>query len=763
MVEQQRAFAADAFNGIYLTFESDPGFELKLDSLDHRRTGIELCSVRQEDDKTLATVFVPDGKLGHFVHLVEAYAASETATGKPKNRALIESVSHIRLAALQALWTDEPNAFPRPDEPAWWEVWLRKSDRIHYESIFREHAPRLGVEVGEQALRFVDRVVILARGTADQLSRSLHLLAAIAELRGPKASADFFTGMDRREQREWIEDAVGRLVPPDEAAPAVCLLDTGLNHGHPLLAPAASAADMHTYHRSWGADDRCGHGTPMGGLALYGDLTDILAAAGPIQLSHRLESVKVTPGSGYHQDPPLYGVITAQSVDRVEVAQPARPRAFCLALTTPDDRDRGRPSSWSAAVDALAASDLEGQQRLILVAAGNTDPGSRHLYPDSNLTDGVHDPGQAWNVLTVGAYTEKADLDPVALPGWQPVAPPGDLAPASCTSVSWGRDPWPVKPDIVMEGGNMALDPVHGTADYQDALQLLSTGHHHALGKQLVSFGDTSAAVALAARLAAMVQAQYPAFWPETIRALLVHSARWTTAMQGRFAPLNSQQDKRNLLRYCGYGVPDPEDLLWSARDALTLIDQGVLQPFIKESGRVATRDINLHAIPWPVEVLRDLQDTPVEMRVTLSYFIEPNPGRRGWSRKFSYQSHGLRFNVKRPLESLDGFRQRVNRLARDEEYDAGSVADSGEWFLGERLRTLGSVHSDIRKGTASELAERGHVAVYPVHGWWKERPALERWHQQARYTLVISIRTPGVEADICTPVVAQIAAQVAV
>ena len=38
-------------------------------------------------------------------------------------------------------------------------------------------------------------------------------------------------------------------------------------------------------------------------------------------------------------------------------------------------------------------------------------------------------------------------------------------------------------------------------------------------------------------------------------------------------------------------------------------------------------------------------------MRVTLSYFIEPNPSQRGNSR-YRYQSHGLRFDVKRPTET---------------------------------------------------------------------------------------------------------------
>ncbi len=329
--------------------------------------------------------------------------------------------------------------------------------------------------------------------------------------------------------------------------------------------------------------------------------------------------------------------------------------------------------------------------------------------------------------------------------------------------MEWGKTAWPIKPDIVMEGGNMAVNPNFNGADYiDDALQLLSTGHQFAMGRHLISFGDTSTATALASRLAAKVQGQYPDYWPETIRALLVHSAQWTDAMKAHFNPLSLQDHYRQLLRFCGYGVPNTEDLFWSTRSALTLVAQDGIQPFFKEDDRIKTRDINLHAIPWPEEILRDLGETPVEMRVTLSYFIEPNPGQRGWATKYRYASHGLRFDVKRPLEPLDAFRQRINQQARDEEYSRRAVTDP-HWVLGEKLRSLGSIHSDTWRGTAAELANRGHVAVYPVIGWWKERPNLQRWSKQARYALVITIKTPGVETEIYTTVANQVGVAVEV
>lgn len=55
---EQHALAVDAPVGIYLTFESEPGFELKTPSLDRTKARIELLSVRSEGKRTLATVFV---------------------------------------------------------------------------------------------------------------------------------------------------------------------------------------------------------------------------------------------------------------------------------------------------------------------------------------------------------------------------------------------------------------------------------------------------------------------------------------------------------------------------------------------------------------------------------------------------------------------------------------------------------------------------------------------------------------------------------
>jgi hypothetical protein len=50
-------------------------------------------------------------------------------------------------------------------------------------------------------------------------------------------------------------------------------------------------------------------------------------------------------------------------------------------------------------------------------------------------------------------------------------------------------------------------------------------------------------------------------------------------------------------------------------------------------------------------------------------------------------------------------------------------------------------------------LASRGVIAVYPALGWWKTRPAQERYNDPVRYALVVSINAPEVDVDLYTEV----------
>jgi hypothetical protein len=766
---------SDVTPGLYVQFESRPDIPLTLTALEDKRQGIELVAVThgrtdEQEPRRIerATVFVPAGKVKHFITRFESYAKTTPKTkGERRHEDMLDPVATLRLATLRGLWTDAPEVYPQAGEAIWWEIWLRRSGGREVECI-QSFANHKRLELSARRLQFDDRIVMLLRATPEQLATSVDVLDTLAEVRRAKESAAFFVDdITPQEQGEWLRELLTRTHGPSDDAPAVCVLDTGVTRGHPLLSASLAASDCHACEPAWGSHDHHGHGTEMAGLALLGDITPLLVGSLPIQLRHRLESVKILPPKG-DNPPELYGAITADATSRVEITAPDRRRCFSMAITATDERDRGQPTSWSAALDALAAGRSfdptvqglvylddgeDAAHRLFLVSAGNIAPESLQLeHLDRSDTDTVHDPAQAWNVLTVGAFTDKATVQHSDWNSWEPLAPAGELSPWSTTGVAFDGA-WPIKPDVVFEGGNLVKN-AHGNLDFPCPDVCLLSTDYQPLQKSFRLSWATSAATALAARMAASITAEYPTLWPESVRGLMVHSAEWTPRMKERLHVLNRKGDRLRLVRRYGFGVPQLERALHSAKDSLTLIAQDVIHPY--EKGKL--REIKFFALPWPTEALEDLGVLRVRLRVTLSYFIEPNPGRRGWKTRHRYASHGLRFDVRRATESTVEFRKRLNKLALEEdERKPPPGTDSSEWYLGEHARSRGSIHSDFLECSAADLAQRGVVAVYPLGGWWKEQPKRDRSEKGVRYTLLVSIDTPAADVDIWTPVAQEV------
>lgn len=742
---------AEGERGFYLDFDVPADHQSALDGLENRQKRIELVAVKPlaDGEETIrATVFVPEAQADYFATKVEQYRDEESKKGNPKNQNLIARIDDVRLSAVRSLFTDDEALYPPDGRLTWWEVWLRDGKT----PVFRTVAERLDVALKQHLVSFPERDVVLALASPETMARLVLHSDAVAELRAAKDVPSFFLDMRPIEQAEWAGDLVGRLTAPGALAPAVCILDSGVTQGHPLIAPGLEPADQHAYDPAWGVADSHfwnGHGTMMAGVALHGDVEAALVTGQHLQLSHRLETVKVLPPNAQNA-PELYGAVTEVGISKVEAQVPRRRRVFCLAVTSSIGLGRGRPSSWSAAIDKLCYGGGDSR-RLIILATGNIrDPIRPAEYLDGNDLAEAENPCQAWNALVAGAYTDKIKINHPDFAGWDAVAPAGDLSPASRTSTIWDRQ-WPIRPDVVFEGGNFAHDGIN-PAEAIDDLQLITTHYRPAL-RLFDSFGDTSAASALAANFSAQIMAERPELWPETVRALMVHSAEWTPAMRAWSNAAGSQAQKAALLRRYGWGVPDLGRALLSASNDATLMIEDELLPFFREKSQIKTRDMHLHRLPWPRDELLALGDQNVELRVTLSYFVEPNPGERGWTRRHRYASHSLRFAVKRSLESLQQFRLRINRAAQSEEDgDVGATAGGDDWLLGN-VRDRGSIHSDIWRGSAAALAERDAIGIFPVGGWWKEKPGLQRWDRSARYSLLVSIRAPEAEVDLYTAI----------
>jgi len=755
-------------DAIYVEFISEFNFEPAFDSLnrDGAIPKFQLLNIKKENTeegfKYRVNVMLTEGGVSHFLTKVNEYISKDAKSGKPKNNKLISNIDSIQLATLEAFWTEpDENPFPAENEVVWWEVWFRKKKGIEPASEYDKIASQLGLvnaQISNQELIFPEHFIKLVKASPRQLSESLFLLDNLAELRKPKETADFFTTLNLTETEDAVSELQARIENhTNDNSLAICILDAGIQKQHPLLRDFIPDSNLFSLKpESWGTYDsgsgiQGGHGTGMAGLSLYGDLTDALSSRSNIQIYHQLESVKFINKPDPH-DPEFYGAVTLEAVSTPIVSAPFRPRIYCMAVTAKEQAYYGRPSSWSASLDKITFGNEEENlaKQLFFVSGGNVEIQNPGDYPKKNDYDSVHDPAQAFNAITIGAYTEMDFIDDEEFPDSELLAEKGGMSPSNSTSIIWEND-WPIKPDFVMEGGNLANQ--RGDIVKPDSLQLLTT-HKNYRHTPLQTFGDTSAATALASRFAAQLKTEYPDLWPETIRGLMIHSADWTQTMLGgrtiKDVESFNKVDKRNLLRSFGYGVPNLKKALYSAKNSLTLIAEKEITPY-KKDGSIKFNDIHYFELPWPVEVLQEnLSETDVKLNITLSYFIEPNPGSRKYSNKFSYQSHGLRFNVIKPDEDPETFHKRVNKNTRED----GEKGFSGEdWIIKENYRNKGSVHRDFWIGSGADLATRNQIAVYPVSGWYRTRKKLEMYDSTVRYSLIVTIKAPEIDVDIYTPI----------
>ena len=755
-------------DGAYYEIELRQG--AKADKLERKRQGITVGTTKVDPhtNRVSTVVYIPNESIPVLEQIFEDYATGElTPKGeKPPKNDYVEPIETIRRARLFSFWTDDAGALPQhAHETIWWEIWCTPESLRDVLTVFRQMERRIADE--ECWLRFPEAVIVPILARRADIELALILTNGIVELRRGSDTPAFFLEEERENQHDWANDLAERTTWPGIDVPRVCLLDTGVNRSHILLEPALAANDLMTVNPDYGATDnmRHSHGTEMAGLALHGDLFPRLQDRVEPRLRHRLESVRIMPAEGFDpNEPARFGSITMSAVALAEIQNPDRDRVFCMAVTN-EDRSGERASSWSACVDRAAAGLAAGDEadrphRLFCVSGGNVRNamqvdrlGALESYP-------IEDPAQAWNALTISGYTDKIEIDPndPYFAGHRPVVVAGDISPFSRNSTPWHSSKTPIKPEVVFEGGNRAVS--NNGRDLIDcpSLELLTTGAD-VDRLPLVNFAATSAATAQAARLAAHLQADHPDYWPETIRALIVHSAEWTEPMQARLTGTNSLRARKQLIRTFGYGVPSYRRATASAASELALVAQNMIRPYrLSQSGPVFN-ECHYYPLPWPREILERYGDQEFRLKITLSYFVVPNPGRSAAIDPQRYQSFGLRFDLKRPRETIDQFMKRSNANERDDPRKGMGFTPEQDhgWILGPSSISAGSLHCDQWRGTGAQLAARNLICVKPVSGWWKERRARAICEQQGRYALIVTLTAPDVEIDLYTPISAAI------
>ncbi len=418
-----------------------------------------------------------------------------------------------------------------------------------------------------------------------------------------------------------IEDL--RIVPPAPDGPRVCVIDSGVNAGHPLLSGFVGHAEaFHTSTTT--ATDENGHGTSVAGIAVFGDVRECLLAR-EFASDVTVLSARVLNAQNELDDERLFGTQVRDAV-RFFKADPYRCRVFNLSFGSAGPALGGsssRQALWAAQLDELARSE----NVLFVVAAGNVPALTtnqaeaehllrdypRYLFADGN---GVCDPGTSALAITVGAMAHSDSPAPVVTAVGQddvrrPIARSGQPSPFTRTGPGCGGA---VKPEMAHNGGNL-LFSLHrvGMDAGLGVTSLAASG-----GLFAYDIGTSFAAPAVA-RIAARAwhalertHGMEPT--PDLVRAILAVSAELPELGEG-FGDGYSDE----CLRSIGYGKP-------VERIALASHDSDLI---LATTARVAVDGFLLFEIPVPPAMAQ----SPGRKEIVCAAAFSPrcNPKRRDY------------------------------------------------------------------------------------------------------------------------------------
>lgn len=722
-------------SGSYL--EVDINESIEIDALNTAR-GAKLMNIKKksaESGKLTATLFLPDQNKEWLNKKLDDYSNPEkdtSASQMPANAKLINNIEDIEVSTVLDLFTqkDDKAKFEKCTNEATgiYEVWVIKGDdEFDKEDLFARF-DLLEIEHSQHCVVFTETAVALVKTTKEKLTNLVFVIDNLSELRIFKQASTLLSA-NMTEQTEWVR-LIQEATIDEEAQVRIGILDSGVNNAHPLLKTFLPDVRCHNA-TSAGPRDMAKHGTLMAGLVLYGDLTELIHNQDTLVVNTELSSVKIMPGRGETPNiPELYGVIAE---DAIITARDDNAIIQCSAITADGDTS-GEPSSWSSAIDETLFNNGNADA-LLFVSAGNIEYTEGLPYPDYNILTEVKDPAQSWNAITVGAYTEKCIISDPNYNGIVPIAARGGLSPYSTTSVMWNHGL--IKPEILMEGGN-AINDNGRLSSAPDDINLTSTSAHSPV-RHFDAMYATSAATALAARLAAKIKCKNPDLSPLSIRALMIHSAEWTDEMKRQNTDKNGRLDIHNLLHTCGYGVPTEKKAIVSEDCYATFISEQTMIPLARAtSGKYKLNAMHLFDLPWPKEILESMGDEEVKMRITLSYYIQPAPGSKTRHNKYRYPSLRLRFEVNKPTEDEAQFIRRVSHV--EMEGVEASKNDTARWEIGIQERNNGCIISDYIIASAIDIASCNRIAVFPASGWWNSRKYTE--DKIIKYSLIVSLET---------------------
>ena len=541
---------------------------------------------------------------------------------------------------------------------------------------------------------------------------------------------------------------VAELDPPRKDAPAVCVIDSGIQEEHILLEPAIDRSSSHCFlpppAKSTDVADYVaagGHGTRVAGAVLFGET---IPKAGRCALPCWIQNARVLDKNAKLPNDLLPSELLQVIVERYHKG-PRATRLFNHSINTTCHCRLVHMSAWAAQIDALCqAYDI-----LVIQSTGNlcssaSPPNAgikEHLaagrdYPEFLLerSSRVANPSQSLHALSVGSVAYRMYNSN----GWRSFATEnGQPSGFSRSGLGiWGV----IKPEVVEFAGDclrspgnpvLLATPPEGRDCYPELVR--STLYPPGPPYDRDDIG-TSFAAPKVTHIAAMLQRILPHEPCLLYRALIVQSARWPD-----WTRTANDLDKTKVLRCLGYGVPSIDRATTNTDYRTTFISSGETD--------IKARECHIYEVPIPESMRRPADDHDILIEVTLSYVAQPRRTRRHLRR---YLSTWVDWKSSRLREPMDDFRRRA--LKDEEKNDSGAVGDTLPWTLQTRShhgtiegasRNAGTVQKDWATVKSNTLPKSFCIAVVGHQGWSKDPDST------AKYALTVSFESLGEELQI--------------
>jgi len=557
-------------------------------------------------------------------------------------------------------------------------------------------------------------------------------------------------------------------IAPEANAPAVCVIDSGIQEAHILLQPAIDQATSYCFLPGKNANDigdfvaPGGHGTRVAGALLYGET---VAKEGAPQLPFWIQNARVLDENNRMPEELFPPLAVRASIERFHQG-PRHTRVFNHSINATGYCRSRYMSAWAAEIDLLSSA----YDVLVVQSAGNIQISgpAPYLGVKDHLTAGrdypaylyepsarIANPGQSLQALTVGSVAYGA----LEAGAWRSFAQePGH--PSSFSRSGFGI--WNViKPEVVEYGGD-AIRTNNVPPDVQVG------GRINAACPELVRStmfppgpaydrdqAGTSFAAPKVSRIAAQIQKILPDEPALLYRAMIVQSARWPAWAESLLAELR-QIDPRHdparrqqllgelsqIIRCIGYGVPDETRATANDDHRTTLITSG--------ETHIGTRECHIYQVPIPPQLRRQADEFDICIEVTLSYVAQPRRTRRNLRR---YLSTWVDWKSSKLGEGLNDFRVRAMK-EQDNDGDPlpGSVlpwtlhekSDAG--FIRDSKRSNGTVQKDWAVVKSNTLPDHFCIAVVGHQGWSHDPDST------ARYAMAVTFEVLGKEIVIYDP-----------